>query len=397
MPRVLYLTQFVAPYRIPVLNQLARAPNFELRVLFCTQAESNREWNFPTPFEFDYCIIHKGTKRHTPGTIYWSPEIFRQILKDKPDVIIVSGFSAPTVYAWLYTKIAPSSRAYIIWSQGTPHKEQHVQGARLAMRKWLVRHSRACVGASSQACEYFVRLGAPRARVFKSYLTIDVEQFARAARAARPSRERVKAELGLAKKNILFAGRLVPLKGVNYLLEALRLVQQTDPQVGLIVLGSGPLEQEYKTWCVENNVRGVYFAGFQRQEDLAAWYTLADVFAFPTLCDDFGVVMVEAIAAGLPIVSSPFAGAAGDLLRHGKNGYIVDPREPRMFAERLVQILRDDNRRTEMAGESIRLQGECSANNAALEITRAVNLILQEKKSLQDTPSETSNPSPAQW
>ena len=94
--------------------------------------------------------------------------------------------------------------------------------------------------------------------------------------------------------------------------------------IRLIMAGVGPEETRLRSLAGALGI-SVTWRGFVDQPDLPRLYAEADAFAFPTLDDPFGVVLIEAAAAGLPLVASPFGGATEDLVRDGVNGFVIDP------------------------------------------------------------------------
>ena len=125
---------------------------------------------------------------------------------------------------------------------------------------------------------------------------------------------------------LLTVARLVPDKNVGGLIEAFARAGLTPQEAELHIAGSGPLEQELRALAARLDVP-VRFAGYTAPEDLPAAYAAADVFVLPSLFEPFGVVVREAVAAGLPVVCSPTVGAAGDIAVEERNALLA--RHPR--------------------------------------------------------------------
>ena len=85
-------------------------------------------------------------------------------------------------------------------------------------------------------------------------------------------------------------------------------------------------------------VRGIRFAGFVDQDELPAYYAAADVFVFPTLADTYGIVLLEAAASGLALVTSIYAGASLDFVKDGEGGLMVDPHDEHALAEQIAKL-----------------------------------------------------------
>jgi phosphatidylinositol alpha-mannosyltransferase len=151
------------------------------------------------------------------------------------------------------------------------------------------------------------------------------------------------------KLNIVFVGRLEFRKGVNYLLKAFLQVKRQMPNTRLIICGPGTrLRSRYENWVRRNRLEDVVFTGMVSNEDLPRYYRTADVFCAPnTSCESFGLILVEAMAAGRAVVASNIEGFDA-VVTHGKNGLLVPPRDARSLADALLSLLQDRQRREDM-------------------------------------------------
>ncbi|MCA9878887.1 MAG: glycosyltransferase family 4 protein [Thermomicrobiales bacterium] len=140
---------------------------------------------------------------------------------------------------------------------------------------------------------------------------------------------------------ILFVGRFnEPRKGLKYLLRALPLVQQQFPDARLVVVGRG--DPEKLAGLMERyDVRGVDFVGQASAADLPRYYASCDVFCAPsTSGESFGIVLLEAMAAGAPVVAGDIPGYRS-VIRHGVDGLLATPKNPQALALTLVRMLAD--------------------------------------------------------
>jgi glycosyltransferase involved in cell wall biosynthesis len=135
----------------------------------------------------------------------------------------------------------------------------------------------------------------------------------------------------------LYVGQLISRKGVKYLLEACKLLkQQSDRPFTLLLVGDGDQRPELETFVQEHELLGqVKFVGQVEYAKLGAYLRYSDVFVFPTLEDIWGMVVLEAMAFGKPILCSKW-GASAEMVIEGKNGYIFDPFQP----EELVELMK---------------------------------------------------------
>jgi phosphatidylinositol alpha-mannosyltransferase len=151
------------------------------------------------------------------------------------------------------------------------------------------------------------------------------------------------------KINILFVSRLEKRKGLNYLLAAYRRVKREIPESRLIVAGPGTRwSRKYEKRARQNGLPGVIFTGQVPYSELPRYYRTADVVCCPaTGKESFGIVLLEAMAAGKPIVASDIKGYA-DVISQGSEGLLVPPRDEKGLAQALVSLIKDKALRQEM-------------------------------------------------
>ncbi len=150
-------------------------------------------------------------------------------------------------------------------------------------------------------------------------------------------------------RNLLFVGRLEPRKGLLDLLKAFRILRKTGCTCRLLVVGSGPQEREARRYVLTRRLQGVEFLGRVSDAEKAQLFRTADVFISPaTGRESFGIVLLEAMAAGAPIVASDIHGYKG-VVRRGREGLLVPPRKPKAFAAATAQLLNDPELRAQMS------------------------------------------------
>jgi phosphatidylinositol alpha-mannosyltransferase len=149
-------------------------------------------------------------------------------------------------------------------------------------------------------------------------------------------------------RNVLFVGRLEPRKGLLELLKAFRILRKTGCDCRLLVVGSGPQEREARRYVLTRRLGGVEFLGRVSDDAKAQLYKSADVYVSPaTGRESFGIVLLEAMAAGTAIVCSDIHGYKG-VVRRGREGLLVPPRQPKALAAAIGQLLADDELRRRM-------------------------------------------------
>jgi phosphatidylinositol alpha-mannosyltransferase len=150
-------------------------------------------------------------------------------------------------------------------------------------------------------------------------------------------------------RNLLFVGRHEPRKGLLDLLKAYRILRKTGCQCRLLVVGSGPQEREARRYVLTRRLGGVEFLGRVSDDELAQLFKTADVYVSPaTGGESFGIVLLEAMAAGTPIVCSDIHGYKG-VVRRDREGILVPPRKPKAVAAAVARVFGDDELRRRMS------------------------------------------------
>ncbi|MZP28950.1 DUF1957 domain-containing protein [Heliobacterium undosum] len=171
---------------------------------------------------------------------------------------------------------------------------------------------------------------------------------------------------------IFHVGRLVTEKGSPVLVEAMPSVLRRRPQARLVIAGKGPLLETLKERAAELGVgEKITFAGFVDDSTRNRLLTSADVAVFPSLYEPFGIVALEAMAAGTPVIVGD-AGGLGEIIRHGQNGLKVPPGDAEALADAIVQVLADRDGAAAMVREALREVDELYGWDTIAEQTAAL-------------------------
>ncbi len=369
--RIAIITNILPPYRVPLFNYLAEQPNVKLRVFLCAETEPDRHWNWPSNIQFEYEIDGSPSYRLLNGKPTYLPfGLIERIHRFRPDVIIVGSLGVVGLICWFGSKLL--GVPLLLWSEATAISEKYRNRYLTSLRRFLVRNSQAYIGVSSAAAEYFVALGAYSKKVQVSLQTLDVEFFGQQVEKYRKEKENIKKDLGLKGRIIAYVGNLEFYKGSDLLLDAYFEVLKHVPNINLLLVGTGSLFTQMKNKTTQAVNARVHFIGFKQHQELPLYYAISDLFCLFSRYETFGIVVTEAIAAGLPVVCSQFAGASFDLVQNGYNGYVINPFNIENSANRIILILKNDALRFQMGKKSIELAKKCTIESAASAMLTSV-------------------------
>ncbi len=270
----------------------------------------------------------------------------------QPDAIAIAGWGSPDARACLSWCKKNGAKA-IVMSETREADGQRTWWKEIIKQRLVSQFDAGLVGAHSHR-DYLVKLGLPSEAIQFGYNVVDNHYFTTKADRLRQE----DASLTL-RPYFLASNRFIERKNLNRLVSAYtEAISDTDPSTkawNLCLLGDGPLMPQLKTqvsnagltvaevapWETREEDQGeptVFFPGFRQIEELPRFYAHAGCFVHPALAEPWGLVINEAMACGVPILSSSNAGAAEELVIDGENGWKFDPKSSASIANSIVKI-----------------------------------------------------------
>ena len=291
--------------------------------------------------------------------IYPNPRVLAELWRTRPDVVISGGFSFPSLYAAAYCR---ASRArLLVQSDGTGPSEAGIGRDQRMTRALLARAAHGAVGNSRLATVRLAELGFEP--VFEAPHSTDIERFLDVGRA--------RGSAPTMSCGSSPSGACWPRRASTCCCGPWRRPGLEGVAVALTIVGEGDDEPRLRALAGELGLTDVEWAGFVEPSELPAQLARADAFAFPTLGDTFGIVLLEAAAAGLPLVCSPHAGAARDLVEEGETGFVVEPRDTAAFVQALTTLAGDAGLRDRMGRSAYELASRRTPADTADAYLRA--------------------------
>jgi glycosyltransferase involved in cell wall biosynthesis len=311
-PRVALVTEVIAPYRVPVFNELAALLDGGLHVIFIAETEARRDWPIlRDQMRFGYEVLG-GLQFSVPlrgdtQPVYLATPVSRRLDRGHFDAVVVGGWNHLECY-WALAWAKRRRRRFVLWSETPLLGPFPSRPARNALKRAVVRGADAYIVPGPSAGRYLDGLGAPPAAIHVAPNAVDVDFWSTCSEGAQRGP-------GIT---LLYSGRLVRSKGVDVALAAFA-ASRLATSAELVIAGDGPERARLESSAPP----GVRFVGPQEPEALRRLYHSSDLLVFPSLYDPWGLVLNEAACAGLAAAASDAAGATRDLIRDGENGLVV--------------------------------------------------------------------------
>lgn len=323
--RVALLTNFVPPYRLPFFRAIAARVQ-ALRVFIATPMEANRPW-MADHSGLDVVMQRSLTLtrpwRHPSGFsedlyIHLPYDTLGQLHRYRPDVVIAGQLGVHALLALLYRTLRRRTRL-ILWTTMSEHAEQGRGRMRTWLRRWILPRADALLANGASGARYLRSFGVEPGRIFLSPYATDNAPF-----LALPL-----ARGDVAARRLVFSGQLVERKGLVPFLDSLARWAAAHPSqpVEFWLLGNGPLRAALEARAVPASL-SLRVLGSVQYAGLPEIYAQAGILAFPSLADEWGIVVNEAMAAGLPVLGSVYSQAVEELIVDGETGWTFRPDRP---------------------------------------------------------------------
>jgi glycosyltransferase involved in cell wall biosynthesis len=385
--RLAHLAGQPAPSVIPLYRRLAQQPGLDFTVIYgSSDGVTPYDDGYGKPIAWDadltsgYRHLFLKAADRTPGlgTHFWANrnwDVVPHLLHERYDALWMAGYySATYVMAALAQRAAGG--ALLFREEQTTLDRRSLANTivkQLTVRPYLALGSGLYI--SSENRRWLQSFGMPDERLFPAPYTVDNERFGAAAADLHGKRDQLRAELGISPDGgpvIATVSRLIEKKQPEFLVEAFRRARERA-RCTLLIVGSGPLEQQLREQVERDRVPDVVFAGFLNRSQVARAYAAADVFTLLSYeKETFGLVVNEAMNFGLPVVLSDRVGCAPDLVSTGYNGFVVSSRDPAQAAQAFEQLASDPGLRERMGAASLERIGEWDVERSARGIVDAV-------------------------
>lgn len=335
MKKVLFLTNYPSPYRVAFFDMLGK--ELDTTVLYADRIEMK------THRSADWFVSGQGhcqaVQLKKRLATFGSHDLCADVISwlNKPwDHIVLCGYSSPTVIlAMLYLRL----RRIPFWMEVDGGLVRPDTPLRYRIKRFLAGSASAYFSSGKATTDYLVHYGAKRETVREYPFTSLYEKDLLEKPLTPEQKQALRQELGLeAGKIILSIGQFIHRKGFDVLLKAAASLQE---DAHIYIVGGEPTE-EYLTMCKDLGLTNVHFLGFMKKENLLRYYQASDLFVLPTREDIWGLVINEAMAFALPVITTDRCVAGLELVEDGVTGYIVPVGDHEALAEKMNAVLSGD-------------------------------------------------------
>ena len=382
--RVAYLVPNLLDYQIARLNatnRVLKATDRSLHVVTFSPLESDYAWTGSLQsVEFDHIMIYDTGKHEDRPVRQTCRRLLNLLNRLSPDIVFICGYRLAAMRAalrWCRGRKVPT----VLFSDTTRQDAPRVFWKEWIKRR-IVRQFDAALVAGTRASAYVQSLGMRPASIVTGYDVVDNAHFATGSDLALSQANETRAELGLRHQGEYFlaVSRLVPRKNLAILLKAMSMMPADAVRQipNLVVCGDGYLQAELQKMADALDLsERVMFAGHVDYETIPSYYGLASGLLLPSFSEPWGLVVNEAMAAGLPVITSERAGCSEDLVVSNLNGWTCDPNDAGNWVECMTRLARMGvEARRSMGLASQRIIEEWDLNRFANGFLQAISLAL---------------------
>lgn len=331
--------------RLRALHAMLKPRGVRLIGLETSKTDETYAWRLeesPAAFERAVALPQGTAETARPSDI--RSAIQAALGRIDPDAVAIPSYSTPDAHAALAWCRQNRRVAVILFDSRAEDAER--LWWREAIKRTLVREYDAALVAGIPQAAYLNSLGMPQSHIFTPLDVVDNAYFQAGADQAR-----LDATPPHRSPYFLSVNRFTARKNVETLIRAYALYRtQTPNPWPLVLLGDGPKRRQLELAAA--NTEGVTFGGFQQIDMLPQWYGFAGAYVHPASSDPWGLVVNEAMAAGLPVIVSTGAGCAPDLVENGENGFTFDPEDANELAAHLATLAFSPDQRARMSQRS---------------------------------------------
>lgn len=360
--KVLAFADFPSPYRVEVFKGLAAY--YDLTVVFNKISDANRNPKW-------FCRntgLNSISLLDEDGLTKFHQEILNL---QKYDLVLAYDYHVKNAIR-LELACIRKKVPYIMNLDGGFIRRNHFRNI---MKRILIWKSCACFASGEHAANYFKHFGASPDKIYFHPFTSLHEYDILPEPISDIEKSKYRNKLNLGNKEVVLAvGQFIHRKGFDVLLKS--WTKELDEKFLLLIIGGGEEEEQYKSYIDDNNLQSVIIIGYKSREEIFEYYKASSLFVLPTREDIWGLVINEAMAFGVPVISTDMCIGALELIDNGINGYIVKAEDKQELSLKIAEIMNGNNK-LRLGEECIRRIRDYTYENVISSHINAINTIMK--------------------
>lgn len=393
--RLAILVSHPIQYFSPLFKRLAEQPEIDLTVLYCSLqgATPMKDAGFGVSFVWDIPLLagyrFKELRNYWPGRVAGffgctNPGVVYELRRGGYDAAIVFGWGSLTTWlAFGAAKLA--GIPWILYGDCADLYEDTKRWAKRQLKHWILgslfRNTSAFLSIGKHNRRFYQRYGAsPKKFSFMPY-AVDNYFFHIRSGAARLHRQELRLQYRIPPTAVLvlFVGKLIPRKRPADLLAAFEFLQSSLPNLAIAYAGDGELRPVLEARISDSRLRNARVLGFKNQMALPEIYGMADMLVIPSARENWGLVVNEAMACGLPIITSDKTGAAADIVRNDENGFVYTCGDVGALSQAIQKLATNPDLRRRMGNRSWEIIQHFSYEECIEGVLSALAFVDQQK------------------
>lgn len=370
--KILFLTYSQSPYRVDFFTELGKY--VDLTVCFeitidKDKEKRNKDWykkdanNFRSIFLKNKYIFGK----------HISNGVIKLLKQEQFDTIVIGGYNSLTAIITMHYLKRKKIPFFISTDGGFPNPSENILKKKL--KKYLFSLGSYYLSTGKNANSYLEYYGVDKNKIFYYPFTNIKENEKISKIITKAEKDKLRKQLDMKEDFIfLFIGRFIHGKGIDLLINA---SLSLPGDVGIYIIGDKPNEEFLE---LTKNNSNIHFIDFKSKEELKNYFMVSDFFVLPTLSDVFGLVVVEALTYGLPVLTTDKCGAGLDLIKNDYNGYIIEHNNQEALSKQMSYILKHKNKIKKMKSNSLKSVANYTIEEEARAHYKVFNEVLKGKK-----------------
>lgn len=329
-----------APYKDPVFERVMKSSDYDIEVVtLFKQAVTHKEWNNNYTLPYRNTFLRKAVKLPKFGEIHL--DMFKLLRLKKYDGIMVTGYyPMSSFFLLMYSLISKTPFIYTADSTVLPLNNIPLnQNLKNKVLSYILTRAKAIWVPGEASKEFHTRcFKIDHRKIFKGSYALDSEHLHSKIKTEYTNIEKIREELGIMEESFLFlfVGKLIPSRNISNLLLAFKEAHDSIQNLSLLIIGDGPETGKVEQFIRSNSELSVKHIHGVTFEDLYSYYSCSNAYVHPG-SEPYSLALVEAVIAGLPVITTNQVGAAYDFVKDNINGYVIDVQNVKELTRAMIQ------------------------------------------------------------